>query len=319
VSVEATQQVLAGDTPVAAYELRGARAFWRDVLRHPSAACAAFVLAIFVFVAIFGHLIAPHSPYAIQMGDVLANPSRDHLLGTDSLGRDNFSRLIYGARIALEVALPAVLGAFVVGGLLGTAAGYLGGPLDAVLVVIFDVLISFPVVILALALLTLLGSSLGNLDLVIGLALVPYYGRLMRAQTLAEKTNPYVKAERSLGVSRFLLLRRHILPNVLPPLLIVVAMDIPGAIAAEAGLAFLGLGLQPPTPDWGVMLSDGFNYLSASPWEMLGPLAAIIVVTTAFTVLGETMRDTLDPAKRLPRRRFGWRHRKLDETAQGVR
>jgi peptide/nickel transport system permease protein len=243
---------------------------------------------------------------------MLAGPTWKHLLGTDSLGRDNLSRLLFGTRVALEVALPSVLSAFVLGATLGTIAGYLGGFVDRVLVVVFDSLISFPAVILGLALLSLLGPSVRSVDFVIGLSLVPYYGRLMRAQTLSEKKNQYVKAERSLGASRRRVLRRHILPNVLPPLLIVVAMDIPGAVAIEAGLAFLGLGVQPPTPDWGVMLNDGFIYIGTSPWEIIGPIVGLIVLTTAFTVLGETMRDVMDPRYRPPRRFFGWRPGKLD-------
>ena len=215
--------------------------------------------------------------------------------------------------MALEVALPAVLGAFLVGAILGLLAGYLGGLLDKVLVIIFDAVISFPAVILGLALLSLLGPSIKSVVFVIGLSLVPYYGRLLRAQTLSERKNQYVKAERSLGVSRARVLRRHILPNVLPPLLVIVAMDIPSAVIIEAGLAFLGLGVQPPTPDWGVILNDGFVDIGTSPWEIVGPIIALIVMTTAFTVLGETMRDVLDPRQRLPRRGFtGRRLRQLN-------
>jgi peptide/nickel transport system permease protein len=139
---------------------------------------------------------------------------------------------------------------------------------------------------------------------VIALSLIPYYGRLTRAQTLAEKRNQYVKAERSLGASRMRVLRRHIFPNVIPPLLIVVAMDIPGAVAIEAGLAFLGLGVQPPTSDWGVMLNDGFKDIGTTPWEILGPILALIIMTTAFTIAGESMRDVMDPRYRPPRRRL---------------
>ena len=311
-SVQAAQQVLLGDT-ASGYEPRGPLAFARDVARRPAGALAAAIILLLVLVAIFAPLLAPSNPDAINVTNTLASPSARHLLGTDSLGRDNLSRVIFGTRVALEVALPSVLGAFIVGSVLGMAAGYFGGLVDKVLVIAFDAVISFPAVILGLALLSLIGPSIQSVVFVIALSLVPYYGRLIRAQTLSERKNQYVKAERSLGASRARVLRRHILPNVLAPLLVVVAMDIPSAVIIEAGLAFLGLGVQPPTPDWGVILNDGFVNIGTSPWEILGPIAALVIMTTAFTVLGETMRDVLDPRQQLPRRGFlGRRPRDLD-------
>jgi peptide/nickel transport system permease protein len=312
VSVQAAQQVLLGDT-ASGYEPRGPVAFARDVARRPAGAVAAAIILLLVLVAIFAPLLAPSNPDAINVTNTLASPSARHLLGTDSLGRDNLSRVIFGTRVALEVALPSVLGAFIAGSVLGMAAGYFGGLVDKVLVIAFDAVISFPAVILGLALLSLIGPSIQSVVFVIALSLVPYYGRLIRAQTLSERKNQYVKAERSLGASRARVLRRHILPNVLAPLLVVVAMDIPSAVIIEAGLAFLGLGVQPPTPDWGVILNDGFVNIGTSPWEILGPIVALVIMTTAFTVLGETMRDVLDPRQQLPRRGFlGRRSRDLD-------
>lgn len=312
-SVQASQQVLLGETGPGGYEPRGLLAFARDVARRPAGAASAAVLLLLVLVAIFAPLLAPHNPDTINVLNTLASPSTGHLLGTDSLGRDNLSRTLYGTRLALEIALPSVLGAFAVGAVLGLIAGYLGGPLDKLLVIVFDSVISFPAVILGLALLSLLGPSVKSVIFVIAVSLVPYYGRLIRAQTLSERKNQYVKAERSLGASRARVLRRHILPNVLPPLLVIVAMDIPSAVIIEAGLAFLGLGVQPPTPDWGVMLNDGFTNIGTSPWEIVGPIVGLLVMTTAFTLLGETMRDVLDPRQRLPQRGLtGRRLRKLD-------
>jgi peptide/nickel transport system permease protein len=301
-SVQATQQVLLGEVGTTAYQPRGAIGFARDVVRRPAGAVAASLILLMVLLAIFAPLIAPHNPNTINIPNSFAGPSMNHFLGTDSLGRDNFSRVLFGTRIALEIALPSVLVAFFVGSVLGLVAGYLGGLLDKILVLVFDSLISFPAVILGLALLSLLGPSIKSVIFVIGLSLMPYYGRLVRAQTLSERKNQYVKAQRSLGASRGRVLRRHILPNVMPPLLVIVSMDIPSAIIIEAGLAFLGLGVQPPTPDWGVMLNDGFTYIGTSPWEIVGPIVALIIMTAAFTVLGETMRDVLDPGQRLPRR-----------------
>ena len=304
-SVQATQQVLLGETAAApGYQPRGLVGFARDVARRPAGAVAASLILLLVLVAILAPVLAPANPDAINVANALAAPSAHHWLGTDSLGRDNLSRVLFGTQVALEVALPSVLGAFLVGAVLGLVAGYLGGLLDKVLVIIFDSLISFPAVILGLALLSLLGPSIKSVIFVIGLSLVPYYARLIRAQTLSERKNQYVKAERSLGASRSRVLRRHILPNVVPPRLVIVAMDIPSAIIIEAGLAFLGLGVQPPTPDWGVILNDGFVDIGTSPWEIVGPIVALVIMTTAFTILGETMRDVLDPRQRLPQRRF---------------
>ncbi|WP_020500075.1 ABC transporter permease [Sciscionella marina] len=284
----------------------GAQSRVRELLSklssRPSAAISTAVILALILLALLAPVIAPYDPTHIDVYTRLSAPSVQHWLGTDSLGRDNLSRTIYGSRVALEIALPAVFGAFVVGAVLGMLAGYLRGWLDRVLVVVFDTLISFPAVILGLALLTLLGPSVGSVIFVIGIALVPYYGRLVRAQTLAQREVGYAKTERALGASRRRVLGRHLFPNVVPELLTVVAMDVPGAIVDEAGLAFLGLGVQPPTSDWGVMLGDGFTNIAASPWGVVGPILALIVLTAAFLVLGESLRDTLDPGRQGKRR-----------------
>jgi peptide/nickel transport system permease protein len=285
----------ASDVEPMSYSARGFRQIIEALVRRPAAASAMAVIGVVVVIAVVAPWIVPADPTKIDLNAALKGPSSGNLLGTDSLGRDNFSRLIVGARVALEIALPSILGAFVIGATAGLIAGYVGGVLDKVLVVLFDTLISFPSVILGLALLTLLGPSKHSVILVIALAMIPYYGRLARAQTIGQLRNEYVKAERALGASRLRVLFGHIMPNALSPLLIIVAIDIPSAIAIEAGLAFLGLGVQPPTPDWGVMLNDGFTVVGTSVWPIIGPIGALIVVTTAFTVLGETLRDELDP------------------------
>lgn len=267
----------------------------RELVRRPVGLLSLLVVAGIFAVAIFAPLLAPHNPDAIDVANMFGGPSRAHLLGTDDLGRDNLSRLIFGGRTALSIAIPAVAMAFAVGLCLGLVAGYLGGWIDKLLVVLFDTGLSLPAVILALVLLTLLGPSIGNVILLIAVGFAPYYARLARAQTLAAKQNPYVKAERALGASTARLLAVHVLPNIIPPLLIIIAMDVPSAIGVEAGLAFLGLGVQPPTPDWGIMLNDGFTNIATSAWPLVGPLVALFVVTTAFTLLGETVRDIVDP------------------------
>jgi peptide/nickel transport system permease protein len=256
-----------------------------------------------MLMAAFAPLLAPHDPNAIDAINMLQGHSAQHLLGTDDVGRDNLSRVIYGARTAFAIAIPAVLLAFMIGLPLGLATGYLGGWVDRTLIILIDTALAFPAVILALAVLTLLGPSVANTILLIAIAFTPYYARMARAQTLAAKQNPYVKAERSLGAGSGRILLVHILPNIIPPLLILLAMDVPGAIGIEAGLAFLGLGVQPPTADWGVMLNDGFTNIGTSFWPLLGPLIALLLITTAFTLLGETLRDIADPKLAGVRRR----------------
>jgi peptide/nickel transport system permease protein len=278
-----------------AYTRRGVGQTVGAALRRPAAFCSAAVIVSLILVAILAPLLAPHDPTKIDLDAALTGPSSSHWLGTDSLGRDNLSRLVFGARVAMQIAIPSIIGAFVIGAAIGLVVGYVRGVVDKVTLVIFDAVISFPSVILGLALLTLLGPSKKSVILVIAVAMIPYYGRLARAQTLSQIRNDYVRAERALGASRSRVLRSHVMPNALAPLLVIVAIDIPTAIAIEAGLAFLGLGVQPPTPDWGVMLNDGFTVIGTSMWPIAGPIAVLILVTTSFTVLGETLRDELDP------------------------
>ena len=275
-----------------------------EVIRRPSGLLGLSIVSLTLLVAVLAPVIAPQNPDALNLSQRFQGPSLAHLLGTDDLGRDILSRVVFGTRIAIVIAVPAVVIAFAAGVFVGMTAGYAGGWLDKVLVVLMDTLLSFPALILALALLTLLGTSILNTTIVIALAFAPYYARLARAQALAVKQNTYVKAERALGAGRGRIIAVHLLPNIIPPLVILMSMDVPGAIGTEAGLAFLGLGVQPPTPDWGVMMSDGFLNLSVSPWALLAPLTAIVIVTASFTMLGETLRDIADPRlKGVPARR----------------
>jgi peptide/nickel transport system permease protein len=266
-----------------------------DVLRQPLGVLGFLIVLGFVIMVLFAPLIAPYHYAEQDIPNMLQGPSGQYPLGTDHLGRDLFSRIVYGARIALAVALPAVALALVGGVLIGLTAGYVGGVVDDVTLVVLDSVQAFPAVILALAILALLGSSLFNVILVIGLAWIPGYARITRAQVLSTKQNPYIEVERSLGAKQSRILFFHILPNVLAPLLILAAMDLPVVITFEAGLSFLGLGVRPPTPSWGVILSDGFNFIRQSPWGITWAGLTLIIVTLGFTLFGETLRDVLDP------------------------
>ncbi|HYT52686.1 MAG TPA: ABC transporter permease [Gaiellaceae bacterium] len=263
--------------------------------RSPSGLFGLLVVFGLLVLVAFPAQIAPYDPAQQSIVDRLQGPSWQHLLGTDGIGRDLLSRLIFGVRVELQVAVPATLGALAFGLLLGLAAGYLGGWVDNALIVVMDAIQAFPAVILALAILALLGPSLRNVTIVLVVAFSPAYARVTRALVLAVKQNTYIEAERSLGAGSPRIVVAHIVPNILPPLLALVAMNLPSAIGAEAGLSFLGLGVQPPTPSWGVILSEGFEYVRVAPWAVLWAGLTLMVTTLGFTYLGEALRDVLDP------------------------
>jgi peptide/nickel transport system permease protein len=266
-----------------------------DVLRRPLGVLGFLIALGFMLTVVFAPLLAPYDYAEQDIPSMLQGPSSAHLLGTDHLGRDLLSRIIYGSRIALGVAVPAVAIAMVGGLALGLTAGYLGGIVDNATLVLLDSMQAFPAVILALAILALLGSSLVNVIIVIGLAWIPGYARIVRAQVLSAKQNQYIEVEHSLGASQKRIVFLHIMPNILAPLLILAAMDLPVVITFEAGLSFLGLGVRPPTPSWGVILSDGFNVIRQSPWPITWAGLILIITTLGFTLFGETLRDVLDP------------------------
>ncbi|MER8917344.1 ABC transporter permease [Mesorhizobium sp. M0761] len=257
------------------------------------------VLVVLVFAsAIFAPLILTHDPTRIMVGPRLAAPSLDFLLGTDQLGRDTFSRTIMGGRIPLVVAFASLGSSLAVGLVLGLIAGF--GPrwLDNLLLLFFDTIRSFPSIIFALAMIALLGPSLASVILVIAITSMPIYARVVRTQTEALRSSEYIAAERSMGAGMTRILAVHILPNVLGPLLILVSMDVPAVIAVEAGLSFLGMGVRPPTPDWGAILNDGYSYINQTPWLVISGGIPIVLATLGFTFLGEALRDIFDPKLR---------------------
>ena len=285
--------------------LHGVSATLQQLIHRPAGLIGLIIVVALIILAVVPGVFAPYEPDAQTISDRLQGPSMEHWLGTDRLGRDTLSRLIYGVGIALVVALPAVLSALVIGLLLGIVAAWRGGLIDAVLVIVMDVLQAFPAVILALALLALLGPSLRNVIIVISIAFIPNYARVSRALVFSAKANQWVEAERALGASTLRIVFTHILPNIMPPLFILMAMDIPSAIVIEAGLSFLGLGVQPPTPSWGVILSDGFQSIMQSPWAVVFASIILMITTLGFTMLGETLRDIVDPRlSGLTRRRW---------------
>ncbi len=265
------------------------------VLGEPLGAFGIALVALMIGGAVFADLLASHEPSRISPRDRFQTPSLEHLLGTDHLGR-----VLHGGRIALSVALFATATSLVIGVVLGLIAGY--GPrwLDAVMLLLFDSIKSFPTVMLALALITLFGPSLTAVVIVVVLVNVPGYARIIRTQTLALKGSEFVPAAQSMEAGTARILRHHIMPNVISSLLILASMDIPVVIAIDAGMSFLGLGVRPPTPSWGAVLNDGFTVIRDTPWIAVAGGLPIILTTLGFTFLGETMRDLFDP--RLKRR-----------------
>jgi peptide/nickel transport system permease protein len=278
--------------------LRAVGQLLRHITADPMGLLGFCLVVLLLFTGIFAEVIAPYDPNKIAVPDRLLEPSWQHWVGTDHLGRDVLSRVIEGTQIALFVGITAIVTSMLGGLALGLLAGY--GPrwLDNLLVLMFDAVYSFPTIMLALALVTLLGPSLATVMVVVIVGTMPAYARLVRTSTLAIKNADFVLAERSLGAGTPRVLIRHILPNVVGPLFIIGSMDIPVAITLEAGLSFLGLGVRPPTPSWGRILNDGYSFIRETPWMVIGGGVPLIIATLGFTFLGEALRDTLDPKLR---------------------
>lgn len=279
-----------------------ARSELGDILHHlvrdPLGLVGLIIVSIIILSAVFAPWIVPYDPIALNIPDRMQGPSLAHLAGTDQLGRDTFSRVIMGGRVALQVALPTIGGAIFFGLVLGMIAGY--GPkwLDNIIVLLFDTVRSFPTVMFALAVVALVGPSLNTVIFVIMVTSIPTYGRVVRTLTQSLRNSEFIDAERSLGASVFRIMTVHILPNVLGPLAVLAAMDIPTVVGLEAGLSFLGMGVKPPTPSWGSLLNDGYNLIRNTPWLIIAGGIPLILTTLGFTFLGEALRDVVDPKLR---------------------
>jgi len=262
------------------------------------AAASLFFLTIFVITALFAPLIAPYDYDEQDLEGRLKPPDEDHFFGRDQFGRDIFSRVIYGTRISLEVGLLVVLISSAIGVAIGSIAGYFSGFLDDFLMRIIDILLAFPGILLAIAIMAILGPSLNNVILALCLIGWVSYARLARGEVLSVKEMDYIEAARSIGCSNTRIIIFHVLPNILAPVIVQSTLGIAGVIIGEAGLSFLGLGVQPPTPSWGSMLSDGKNYIFEAPHLTLFPGFAIMIVVMSFNFLGDGLRDILNPRMR---------------------
>jgi peptide/nickel transport system permease protein len=251
-----------------------------------------------VFTAIFANWLAPYNPYKPGVADSLVQPSKEHLLGSDTLGRDTLSRLIYGSRTALMVGFLSVGISSVIGITLGLIAGYFGGIAYMVVMRAIDALMAFPMILLALVVASVLGGGIQNVIIALSIATIPGYARISCGLTLSIRENDYILAERSMGSDNIRTMVQHILPNAFPPLIVLMTMQLGNLILAEAGLSFLGIGIEPPGAAWGAMVSDGYKYLMRNPVLSFAPGLAIMLSVFAFNMVGDGLRDALDPRLR---------------------
>jgi peptide/nickel transport system permease protein len=272
--------------------------FLRVFLRRPLVIIGCCILFALFFCAAFPGLIAPYEPTKQDLRSVLLPPSSQHLLGTDALGRDMFSRVIFGARTAVIVGFSALLISSVLGAILGLAAGYLGGFVYTIIMRFIDALMAFPAILLALTIASLLGGGMQMVIIALGIGMMPGYARVMCGQAISIKENDYVMAARSLGTTSARVMFRHIFPNAFPPMIVMMTIMVGTTILAEAGLSYLGIGIKEPVVAWGSLVNDGYKYLLTRPFLSIAPGVAIILVVYAFNMVGDGLRDAVDPRLR---------------------
>jgi ABC-type dipeptide/oligopeptide/nickel transport system permease subunit len=289
------EAVLSKEKPYRASEMRR---FFKVFFSRGVVVLGMAIILLTIAAAIFAPWLAPYNPDKIDMNNALLQPGKAHLLGTDALGRDTLSRTIYGTRVSLMIGLVVVVLGSVVGMALGLVAGYFGGWTHAIIMRIIDALMAFPMLILALLIASLLGGGINNVIMALSFAMVPAYARLMCGQVMSVKENDYILAGRSMGASHLRIMLRHLAPNCFPPLIVMMTMMLGTTILAEAGLSFLGIGVQPPIATWGNMVNDGRQYLLTNPILSFAPGLAIMLVVYAFNMVGDGLRDALDPQLR---------------------
>jgi peptide/nickel transport system permease protein len=274
------------------------RRFRRVFLSRGVVVFGLVVLLLVMFTAIFAEWLAPYDPYKPGVAKSLEQPDAEHWLGADNLGRDTLSRLIYGSRTALMVGFISVITASIIGIPLGVIAGYSGTIVNALIMRAMDAMMCFPMLLFALVLAAVLGSGIWNVIIALSVVTIPGYARVTHGLALSIKENDYILAQKSMGSSNIHTVFRHILPNAFPPLIVLMTMQLGNLILAEAGLSFLGIGIAPPGAAWGAMVNSGYQYLKSSPWLSFAPCLAIMLVVFAFNMVGDGLRDALDPRLR---------------------
>jgi len=270
---------------------------WRRLKKNKMAMIGLTILGIIVLLAIFADIIAPYDSVAIKQNlkERLQGPSSSHIFGTDEYGRDMFARLIHGARVSLQVGILAVGISIIIGGTLGAIAGYYGGKLDNIIMRIMDVFLAVPSILLAIAIVSALGPNLLNLMFAISISSVPGYARIVRSSVISIRDQEFIEAAKAIGADDFRIISKHIIPNALAPVIVQGTLGVAGAILSTAGLSFIGMGIQPPAPEWGAMLSGGRQYLRYAPHVTTIPGVAIVIIILALNLLGDGLRDALDP------------------------
>lgn len=265
------------------------------LMENKAAMAGGIIIAIYIIVALFAPLLSPYDPFKIDLDNKLIPPSADHWMGTDDKGRDILSRILYGSRLSMGVGFASVAFGALFGIIFGLVAGYYGKWVDSVIMRIMDVMLAFPGILLALAIISALGPSLINVTIAVGAFSVPLFARIVRGSTLEVKRLEYIDAIRSLGANDATIIFRHIFPNILSPIIVQATLRLATAILSAAGLSFLGLGAQPPSPEWGTMLSNGRDFLFSAPYIALFPGLAISILVLGFNIFGDGLRDAFDP------------------------
>lgn len=271
---------------------------WKRLRKNKLAMLGLGIVIVLILIAIFASFIAPYNPIERLKEESSLSPSRIHLFGTDLLGRDIFSRVIYGSRISIVVGVVAVGISVVIGLFLGALSGYFGNIPDAFIMRIADIFFAFPYILGAIVIMTVLGPGIVNIFIAIGILGWASFARIFRGSILSIKNKEYIEAAKALGASNYRIITKHIFPNAFAPIIVYATMNIGTAIIVEAALSFLGLGVQPPTPAWGKMLSESLNYIDIAPWMMLFPGLAIVITVLGFVLLGDGLRDAFDPRLR---------------------
>ena len=274
------------------------RRFWRNLSRNPMTLWGLAIVSFMVLIALFSSRLAPFHYDDVNLPDRLQPPNATHLLGTDQFGRDILSRIIYGARVSLLVGFGGVAIAVIVGVSLGAVAGYFGGWTDEVIMRIMDILLAFPYIVLAIALIAMVGPSLNNIVFVVGITRIPQFARVTRGSVLSLREMEFIIAARAAGQREWLILVRHILPNVITPVSVLASLSVATAILTESALSFLGLGIQPPQASWGTMIADGRRFMLDAPWIATFPGIFISLTILGYNLLGDGLRDALDPRLR---------------------
>lgn len=276
-------------------KLKRWKAFYKKFKRNKLALIGGYIVLFYILVAIFAPIISPQDPFKIDLVNKLQPPSMDHWMGTDDKGRDILSRLIFGSRLSLTVGFVSVFFGAAIGIILGLLAGYYGKLMDTIIMRVVDVLLAFPGILLALAIISALGPSLINVMVAVGVFSIPMFARIVRGSTLSVRKLEYIDAIRALGATDLTIIIKHIFPNILSPVIVQATLRLATAILSAAGLSYLGLGAQPPSPEWGAMLSSGRDYLFSAPHIALFPGIAISTLVLGFNIFGDGLRDALDP------------------------